>query len=114
MVTKLRTLLTLPLLLLVLSCSALPIGEVLKGLGGSNENSGVQVETDDIVVGKKEEDNDTEVNVGNDNSTQEAQVIKNNNRMSPWVLLLIVLLAGWAIPGPRTMFRGIKGLFTRH
>lgn len=72
----------------------------------------------EVTVGKKEEDNDvnTTVQVGGDKSeSQTAEKIVNNTdeRMSPWVLLLIVLLAGWAIPGPYEMVKGIRKVFRK-
>ena len=79
--------------------------DVVKGVlgGGSNSNSGVQVETDDIVVGKKEEDNDTSVQLGQTNNG----TIENNG--PDWfVILILCLLAGWAIPSPMEMLRGLR------
>jgi len=33
------------------------------------------------------------------------------NEMEPWVLGVIILLAGWAIPSPTEMIKGIANLF---
>lgn len=87
------------------SCGSLPLS-ALGALGGSSSNDGVQVGTEDITIGKKEESNELQVG---DNSTQEAERIVNTSvqDIPPYVVLLIVLLAGWAIPDPQTMGRGL-------
>lgn len=82
---------------------------------GAGARGGVQADAE-VTVGQKNEDNDvnTEVNLGGDSKTaQSAEKITNNHRMSPWVLLLIVLLAGWAIPDPYRMLSGIRNFFTK-
>jgi hypothetical protein len=84
-------------------------GSALLGVG---EKGGIKADAE-VTVGKKEEDNDvvTDTQIG-DNQT--AELIKNENSgPSGWIILLIVLLAGWAIPGPAAMFRGIKDFFRK-
>lgn len=63
----------------------------------------------EVTVGKKEEDNDVETEVRIGEKTQKAQTI-NNNDTGPdgYIILLLVLLAGWAIPGPLATMRGIR------
>lgn len=39
-----------------------------------------------------------------DSVNQSSNVV--TNEMEPWVLGIIILLAGWAIPSPYEMFRG--------
>lgn len=90
------------------SCGSLPLGAITSALGGSSSNDGVQVGTEDITIGQKKEDNDVNVTLGGGADTQQAQVIENNNGLNPFTLLLLVLLAGWAIPSPLEMFRGIR------
>ena len=34
-----------------------------------------------------------------------------NNELEPWVLGVIILLAGWAIPSPMEMIRGLVNIF---
>lgn len=91
------------------SCGSLPLSP-LGMLGGSSSNDGVQVGTEDITIGKKEESN--ELQVGS-NSTQTAESITNTQvqDIPPYVLYLLVLLAGWAIPDPQTMGRGVLSFF---
>lgn len=92
-------------------CGSLPIP--LPDFGGTNSNSGVQVDTEDVVVGKKEEDNDVSTKFGGDKaSTQTAETITNIEKgIGLPALLILVLLAGWAIPDPQTMGRGIINFF---
>lgn len=80
-----------------------------KALIGAGEEGGIEADAE-VTIGKKSEDNDikTDVNIGNDNRQEAHQISNTNNRMPLYTLLLIVLLAGWAIPGPGEMFRGIK------
>lgn len=89
-------------------CSAF---DVVKGVlgGGSNSNSGVQVETDDVVIGKKEEDNDVAVTLGV-GGNQQAETIENQGP-STFVIILLCLLAGWAIPSPMEMLRGLRNAY---
>ena len=45
--------------------------------------------------------------VGSVTQTQTSSII--NNEIPPWLIGVIILLAGWAIPTPTTM---IKGMFS--
>lgn len=91
-------------------CGSLPLSP-LGILGGGSSNDGVQVGTEDITIGKKEEETAVNTQLGdNTESTQTADRIVNtveNSGLTTLQLLLIVLLAGWAIPDPQTMGRGI-------
>jgi hypothetical protein len=72
--------------------------------------SGIEADAE-VTIGKKEEAINTDVQVGS-NTTQEAQTITNTDSgPDGWIILLLVLLAGWAIPSPDVMFRGIRNLF---
>lgn len=98
--------LVLFLVLTVSGCGALPIVETVGGMLGKGDNNGTQVTTDDIVVGKKEEDNDTAIQLGQTNNG----TIENNG--PDWfVILILCLLAGWAIPSPSEMGRGLIDFF---
>ena len=92
-------------LLVTPACGSLPLS-ALGALGGSSSNDGVQVGTEDITIGKKEESNELQVG---DNSTQSAESIVNTEvqDIPAYVIYLLVLLAGWAIPDPQTMGRGV-------
>ena len=63
----------------------------------------------EVTVGQKKEDNDVETEVRIGEETQKAQTINNNNTgPDGYIILLLVLLAGWAIPDPLTTMRGIR------
>lgn len=98
------------LILCLTGCGSLPFAAITSALGGSSSNDGVQVGTEDITIGQKKEDNDVETQIGDN---QKAQTITNNDSgPNGFIILLIVLLAGWAIPTPAKMFNGIKNFFT--
>lgn len=74
-------------------------------LGAGSE--GIQADAE-VTVGQKKEDNDVETSV-NIGDKQKAQVIENNDSgPSGYIILLLVLLAGWAIPDPITTLKGIR------
>ena len=77
-------------------------------LGAILPSAGKGISADaEVTVGKKEESVNTDVQVG-DNSTQSAGQIQNFNEGMPWwQFLAFGLLAGWAIPDPQTMGRGV-------
>lgn len=56
----------------------------------------------------------TAVSVGSSESNEygEVQSVVNDEGFKPYELLLLVLLAGWAIPSPSEMLRGIVKFFT--
>lgn len=92
------------------------VGAITSALGGSSSNDGVQVGTEDITIGKKEEETAVDTQIGDSSeSTQTANEIINTINQSGITtgqLLLIILLAGWAIPDPITMFRGLLRFIT--
>lgn len=112
---KRLSLASISLVLILTGCSSLGfIGKAIGGLGGgSNTNSGVQVETDDVVIGKKEEETAVNTQLGNNTeSTQAADQITNitEQGLSPMVFWTLIFLAGWAIPDPRVMGAGLLSL----
>lgn len=78
---------------------ALKAGEALVG---ASSKGGVSANTE-LTVGQKKENNVIETSFGNQ-STQEASSITNNVDMNIpfWVIIIIIFLAGWAIPDPKT------------
>jgi len=98
----------LSLTLILGGCEALAMkaGQALVGAG---EKGGIEADAE-VTIGKKSEDNDikTDVKLGNDNRQEASSISNHNNRMPFYTLLLIILLAGWAIPSPEEMWRGIK------
>lgn len=98
--------LLLSLILILSGCEmlAMKAGEALVGAG----KNGIEADAE-LTIGQKKEDNDVETHIGDN---QKAQTI-TNNKSGPngFVILLIVLLAGWAIPAPSRMFAGIKNFF---
>jgi len=81
--------------------------------GGTDVNTNAQV--------GKENTQQIVANQTNTEATGEAQVAEEANRVTgtqiineklpPWVLILIALLAGWAIPSPMEMALGIVNFF---
>lgn len=60
----------------------------------------------DVTVGKKEEV--VETNVGNESVA--ADTINYVNELPWYYLVLLVFMAGWAIPSPMEMFRGMVNM----
>ena len=63
-------------------------------------SSGLEVDTE-IVAGDK----DQELNVGSD--TINAETINHITELPWYYIVLLCILAGWAIPSPMEMFRGL-------
>lgn len=89
--------------ILMTGCSTLA-GPVL-GLLAGPAGDGISADAE-VTVGKKEEAVNVDTQLG-DNNKQTASVINNTQRIPTSWLILIVLLAGWAIPDPQTMGRGL-------
>jgi hypothetical protein len=73
-------------------------------------NRGITADTE-LTVGKKEEEVAVDTQIGdNTQSTQTAKEIVNttNSGLTTFQLVLFALLAGWALPDPQTMARGVK------
>lgn len=102
---------TIALVVLLSGCGSLPFGAITSALGGSSSNDGVQVGTEDITIGQKKEDNDISTQVGDNSQQQAGSIVNVAERMPTSWLVLIVLLAGWAIPDPQTMGRGLLSFF---
>jgi hypothetical protein len=109
-----RLLLTLLLAVSLSGCSSFGM---LSGLLGDDGRTDVNTNAQ---VGKE----NTQQLVANQTNTEasgEAQVADQANKVSgtqiinenlpPWVLILIALLAGWAIPSPMEMAIGIVNFF---
>lgn len=71
-------------------------------------SKGIEVETE-LTVGDKEET--IETHVGADNTSQQAEVINNVQDIPFSYILLFMLMAGWAIPSPSEMWRGLMNFF---
>ena len=101
--------------LMLSGCSTLGvIGSFFGSDTGTEVNTNAQVgkENTQQLVGKQE-------NIGNNaqiteadtsNKVQGTQII--NEQVPFWLIVILVLLAGWAIPSPQEMARGIINLFT--
>ena len=106
--------LVLILALTLSGCSTLgAIGGLFGDDGGTDVNTNAQ-------VGKKNTQNNAVVQA-NTEASGEAQVADQankvegtqiiNEKLPPWVLIMIALLAGWAIPSPMEMALGIVNFF---
>lgn len=95
-------------------CSTLGmVGGLFSDDGGTDVNTNAQVgkeNTQQIAAVQ------TNTKTGNDaqladqaNKVTGTQII--NSELPPWVLILIALLAGWAIPSPMEMALGIVNFF---
>jgi hypothetical protein len=94
----------LVLLLSLQGCAALKTAGFLTSLGGAASN-GIEADAE-LTVGKKEETVEVDTQVG-DNSTQTATTINNVQDIPILWIFLFTLMAGWAIPDPSTMGRGL-------
>lgn len=106
-----RAVAALSLTLILIGCGSLPFSAITSALGGSSSNDGVQVGTEDITIGQKKEDNDISTQIGDNSQQQAGSIVNVAERMPTAWLILIVLLAGWAIPDPQTMGRGLISFF---
>ena len=92
--------LLLVFLLTFSGCSA------LSGLSMLTPGPSIGVDTE-VVTGEKEEDYGI-IDKSETQTNQKAEIIHNIEQRIGWpTMLMIVLLAGWAIPDPMTMGRGI-------
>ena len=104
-------------LVLALTLSGCSTMGMIGGLFG--DDSGTEVNTN-AQVGKENTQNNAVVQA-NTEASGEAQVADQANKVQgtqiinsdlpPWVLLMIALLAGWAIPAPMQMAMGIVNFF---
>jgi hypothetical protein len=67
-------------------------------------SNGIELDAE-LTIGDKEET--IETNVGNESYNQEAQNITNIGDVPVYIILLLVLMSGWAIPSPGEMGRGL-------
>ena len=106
---------TVSSVILLSGCSLLTdaVGSALKGGGVSADANVGQAKTegDDSVAQQA----NTAVSVQGGETTYQAPVesVTVNERMPWWMAVMVVLLAGWAIPSPAEMVRGLLGLFSR-
>ena len=106
-------------LVLVLSlslsgCSSLGmVSGLFSDDGGTDVNTNAQVgkeNTQQVVAAQTNTDASGEAQVADQaNRVSGTQII--NEELPPWVLILIALLAGWAIPSPMEMALGIVNFF---
>jgi hypothetical protein len=94
---------TLLLTLLTAGCAALEAIDML-----NPPLSGLPVDAE-LTIGSKTETIDT--TVGGSTSNQVATKIENVYKTDPFILILLMLMAGWAIPSPGEMWRGFLKLF---
>ena len=108
--------LVLVLTLMLSGCSSFGLGMV-SGLFG--DDSGTEVNTN-AQIGKENTQNTAAIQANTEagdnaqiadqaNAVTGTQII--NSDLPPWVLLMIALLAGWAIPAPMQMAMGIVNFF---
>ena len=108
--------LVLVLTLMLSGCSSFGLGMV-SGLFG--DDSGTEVNTN-AQIGKENTQNNAVVQANTEagdnaqiadqaNSVTGTQII--NSDLPPWILIMIALLAGWAIPSPMEMALGIVNFF---
>lgn len=106
--------LVLVLTLMLSGCSTLDLlGSAFGSDGGTDVNTNAQ-------VGKENTQNNAVVQA-NTEASGEAQVADQANKVDgtqiinedlpPWVLIMIALLAGWAIPAPMQMAIGFVNFF---
>lgn len=98
----------LVVLLALPGCAALKSVGFLTGLGGAASN-GINADAE-VTIGKKDEQVNTDVQVG-DKTSYVGETTVNQVQDIPilWVLLF-TLMAGWAIPDPSVMGRGLINL----
>lgn len=101
-----RIILLTGVLTLTSSCSGL--GGAALGLLSGPAGDGINADAE-LTVGKKEEAVNVDTQLG-DNATQTAQTINNVNDIPLTWILLFTLMAGWAIPDPQQMGRGVLAL----
>lgn len=107
MATKNFRALAIAFALVVSSCSWTDAAKLLTPAA----KDGIQADAE-VTVGQKNEDNDVSVDTEVGNTNQKAQTINNNDSgPSGWYILLLVLLAGWAIPGPGRTLIGLKNFW---
>ena len=110
-----KQLVALLLVVTLSGCSTLGvIGSFLGSDSGTEVNTNAQVgkENTQQLVGKQENigDNAQITEADTSNKVQGTQII--NEQVPFWLIVILVLLAGWAIPSPQEMARGIIN-FTR-
>ena len=104
-------------LVLALTLSGCSTMGMIGGLFG--DDSGTEVNTN-AQIGKENTQNTAAIQANTEagdnaqiadqaNAVTGTQII--NSDLPPWVLLLIALLAGWAIPAPMQMAMGIVNFF---
>jgi hypothetical protein len=104
-------------LLFALTLSGCSTLGMVGGLFG--DDSGTEVNTN-AQIGKENTQNNAAVQA-NTEASGEAQVADQANKIEgtqiinsdlpPWILIMIALLAGWAIPSPMEMALGIVNFF---
>jgi hypothetical protein len=109
-----RLLLTLLLAVSLSGCSSFGMLSGLLGDdGGTDVNTNAQVgkeNTQQLVANQTNTEASGEAQVADQaNKVSGTQIINEN--LPPWVLILIALLAGWAIPSPMEMAIGIVNFF---
>jgi hypothetical protein len=95
-------LLTLP------GCAALKTAGVLTSLGGAASN-GVEL-ANGLTIGKKQETVAVDTHAGDRTSVVGTATINNVQDIPILWVLLFTLMAGWAIPDPAVMGRGLINL----
>lgn len=116
---------SLLLVAVLTGCSMMgPVGDIaeaLTGGGAGRDDNSINTEVDvPVQTGDGEQRNDTvEVGTQGDRITNAvADTIVNNEQIPLEYILLLLILAGWAIPSPSEMAKGtlnfLKGLFTLH
>jgi hypothetical protein len=109
-----RLLLTLLLAVSLSGCSSFGmISGLFSDDGGTDVNTNAQVgkeNTQQLVANQTNTEASGEAQVADQaNKVSGTQIINEN--LPPWVLILIALLAGWAIPSPMEMALGIVNFF---
>jgi len=105
------------ILVLALSLSGCSTWGMVSGLFG--DDTGTEVNTN-AQIGKENTQNTAAIQA-NTEAGDDAQIADQanevtgtqiiNSELPPWVLIMIALLAGWAIPSPMEMALGIVNFF---
>lgn len=106
--------LVLVLTLMLSGCSTMDlVGGLFSDDGGTDVNTNAQIgkentQNNAVVQANTEASGEAQV-ADQANKVEGTQII--NSELPPWILIMIALLAGWAIPSPMEMALGIVNFF---
>lgn len=98
-----------------MGCSALSPLSAIKPSPGieASANVGRTASQEKSTVKLQQGGSQTAEAISNDSRVQADSVVQQSTNVPAWLILIVVLLAGWAIPSPKECVRGLFGLFKR-